>query len=115
PDGDGWQFIEKPTLLSYIRCLPTEIAGRLRTLAPLYRIEFSQTTEDFYWMNHCEHCGAKQGDFDTIEEHGAPFNPATAQEAAAILLRQIPEPFSASCGGHTCGVKLFEFMQKGKM
>jgi hypothetical protein len=111
PADDEWQVAEAPTRLSYIEYLPDPIAERLRSLAPHYWTDFSQTTQSFYWMNHCERCGAKQGDFDTVEEHGSPFNPSVQEAAAAVLLREIPESFAASCASHTCGIELFDFMR----
>jgi hypothetical protein len=27
-----------------------------------------------YWMSHCEYCGAKIGDYETVETVGAPFD-----------------------------------------
>ncbi len=109
---DEWQVAEEPTVLSYIGHLADPIPARLRALAPDYRLDFSQMTGDFYWMSHCEHCAAKQGDFETIEEYDSPFNPATPDHAAEILLREIPEPFAGSCGSYTCGIQLFEFMRR---
>jgi hypothetical protein len=27
-----------------------------------------------YWMNHCEHCKAKLGDFETLQESGTVYD-----------------------------------------
>lgn len=112
PGDEEWQIVQEPTRLSYIDYLPAAIAERLRSLAPDYRLEFSETVQSFYWMNHCEQCGAKQGDYDTIEDYGSPFNPAASQDAADIVLREIREPFAASCAGHTSGVEWFDRMRR---
>lgn len=112
PGDDEWQVAEEPTLLSYIAHLASPISARLRALAPYCRVDFSQTPHGFYWMNHCECCWAKQGDFETIDEFDSAFNPATPEHAAQILLQEIPEPFAASCGSHTCGIPLFEVMRR---
>jgi len=58
-------------LLGYLEAVPAEVTVQRRRLAPHYRLDHSQTTESFYWLNHCEHCEAKLGDFDTIAESGS--------------------------------------------
>jgi hypothetical protein len=107
PADDFWQLTEEPTVLSYIKDLTDSVAARLHRQAPRYSVDFSQTTQSFYWMNHCEHCAAKLGDFDTHDTPGAGFTPTTSEEAAAIILEEIAEPFSARCGGYTCGLEWF--------
>jgi len=99
PADDYWQSGE-PVVLSYVDYLTEPVAARLRPLAPHYRIDFSQTTGSFYWMNHCEHCAAKLGDSDTVCEYGVAFSPRTTEQAAAICLEEIAEPFCASCGSY---------------
>jgi hypothetical protein len=60
--------------------------------------DFSKTTQSFYWMNHCEHCGMKQRDFELFEESNTPFCPISPKDASRILLRSVSEAFEAS--GH---------------
>jgi hypothetical protein len=112
PTGDHWEVADEPTMLSYISFLADPIPARLSNLAPLYRIDYSQTTESFYWMNHCDRCGVKLGDFDTIEEFGAALSPTTAEEAARVRIRELSEPLLASCGSNTCGLELFDYMRR---
>jgi len=70
-----WELAISPrecsVLLGYLEAVPAEVTAQLRRLAPHYRLDHSQTTESFYWLNHCEHCEAKLGDFDTIAESGS--------------------------------------------
>lgn len=115
PADDYWRLAEQPTVLSYVWDLAAPVAARLRPLAPHYRIDSSQTVQRFYWMNHCEHCVAKLGDFDTVEEYGAAFSPITTEQAAGIYLEEIIEPFSASCGGYTEGLDWFENAQHSNL
>jgi hypothetical protein len=103
PADDHWELMDEPTLLSYIGDLPDRVSAHLRDQAPQYRVDYSQTTQSFYCMNHCEHCAAKLGDFDTNNEFGVGFDPASAAQAATIRLREMFETFAASCGG-TYGV-----------
>ena len=90
---DCWKESEDSTLLSYITDVPESVAAQLRQRAPRYHADSSQTIQSTYWMNHCEHCKAKLGDFETVEEVGT-FD-------GQVELAQIDEPFAAACGGHT--------------
>jgi hypothetical protein len=70
PADEHWERGERSTLLSYVVDVSKSVAAELRQLAPRYRVDYSQTTHSFYRMNHCEHCEAKLGDFETLEESG---------------------------------------------
>jgi hypothetical protein len=67
PADDYWKRGWSSTLLSYVVDVAEPVAARLRRVAPRYRVDYSQTTHSLYWMNHCEHCDAKLGDFETME------------------------------------------------
>ena len=45
----------------YIEYLAGEVRDRIGALTPHYRVDFSQTNQSWYWMNHCQQCGVKQG------------------------------------------------------
>ena len=93
PADDCWMGSENSTLLSYVGDVPESVAAQFRQRAPRYCVDYSQTTHSFYWMNHCEYCKAKLGDFETLQEAGT-FE-------SHVELVQIDEPFTASCGGYT--------------
>jgi len=99
PADDYWERGEEASLLRYIDDVAPSVAAQLQRLAPRYRVDYSQTTHSFYRMNHCEHCEAKLGDFETIEEPGtfheagAGFDPGMS----GIELQEIAEPFTGSC------------------
>jgi hypothetical protein len=103
-DDDYWERGANSTLLSYLVAVAVLVAAQLRRLAPRYRVDYSQTAHSFYWMNHCEHCEAKLGDFETMEESGTFYGPDHAFEVGgcrSIDLREIGEPFAGSCGSYT--------------
>jgi uncharacterized protein DUF5710 len=110
PADDRWEIIDEATMLSYIDALQEPVPTRLRDLAPHYRLAYSQTTGGFYWMNHCECCGAKLGDNST-HEVGMAFGPTNSLEAAAIRLQLIREPF-LGWGSYTEDLPAFEEMQQ---
>lgn len=103
PADDRWEHGECSVLLSYLEAVPAEVTAQLRMLAPHYRLEHSQTTHSFYWMNHCEHCAAKLGDFETIEEPGTFFELGPGLDERKRLIEgshAIAEPFSGRCGSY---------------
>jgi hypothetical protein len=111
PTDDEWELAAEPTVLSYVEDFAEAVAAQLWRRASHYRVAFSQTTQSFYWMNHCEHCAAKLGDFDTFSTPGVAFTPITLDEAAAICLEEIAEPFAAWCGRYSCGLEWFAYAQ----
>jgi hypothetical protein len=114
PAGDSWVIAGEPTVLSYVEHMADPVAARLHCAAPHYGIDFSQTTQHFYWMNHCERCAAKLGDFYTFDTPGEGFAPRTSEEAAAIYLEEIADLFSAWCGRYTCGLEWFADAQHSR-
>ncbi len=98
PEDDRWQESEAVTILSYVSGQEESVAARVRQFAPRYRVDFSQTTQSFYWMNHCERCEAKLGDFETIQEFDSPFHDV---DAGLVKQHDIAEPFVGRCGSHT--------------
>ena len=83
----------------------------MRSVTGHYRSDFSKTTQSFYWMNHCEHCGMKQGDFELFEEFDTPFCPINPKDASRILLRSVSEAFEASAASIAYEPGFFERMR----
>jgi Domain of unknown function (DUF5710) len=103
PADDCWQGGEDLVLLSYVDDVPDSVAAQLHRLVPRYRINYSQTTNSFYWMNHCEHCSAKLGDFETLHESGTFYDLGAGLTSPKLTIEsfhQFAEPFSAPCGSH---------------
>jgi hypothetical protein len=101
--ADRWERGECSVLLSYLEAVPAEVTVQLRMLAPHYRLDHSQTTESFYWLNHCEHCEAKLGDFDTIAEPGTFYELGAGLDERKLIIEDfhlIAEPFSGRCGSY---------------
>lgn len=97
-DGpDGWVLHNNEIgIPRYITYLAPAVTTLMKSVSRHYRTDFSNTTKSSYWMNHCEHCGAKQGDFQMFCEPGGAFFPMDKAEAAAIKLQKIAEPFDCS-------------------
>jgi len=57
-----WEPQGSEAIIYYITQIPESVQMQMRSVTGHYRNDFSKTTQSFYWMNHCEHCGMKQGD-----------------------------------------------------
>lgn len=94
-DGpEQWRAGSKLAILSYVRNLPKRVVDHVKQIAPRYFRDESQWHPKPYWMNHCDHCGSKIGDYETIESDSAPFNPRTFG-TPDIKLLYVPEPLEA--------------------
>jgi hypothetical protein len=107
---DIWCRYDEPAIVYYISNLQQAVVDRIRSFTKRYRVAYSKTTRSSYWMNHCEHCGMKQGDFEMYCEPGGAFYPTDDTEASAIILNKFAEPFS--CDGSTAYGHLIEYMRR---
>jgi hypothetical protein len=109
-----WKAQESEAIVYYITHIPESVQVQMRCLTGHYRNDFSKTIHSFYWMNHCEHCGMKQGDFELIEEFDTPFRPIRVEDASRILLRSVSESFEASAASIAYQPGFFERMRIGR-
>ena len=72
-DSTGPLVVNEATVLMDVETMSAELATRARSAVSTYRPDFSSTLGAGYWMNHCQHCGAKMGDFFLHMEPDAPF------------------------------------------
>lgn len=92
-----WVGRTEPTTLYYVDWVEEALAKRLAYFSPKFRRDFSKTTASHYWMNHCDHCDAKQGDYELHCEPGGAFQPLEAEDAAGVVLVEVGE--SLECSG----------------
>jgi hypothetical protein len=110
-DSASWEPQDSEAIVYYITRIPATIQVQMRSITSRYRSDFSKTIHLFYWMNHCEHCGMKQGDFELFEEFDTPFCPINPRDAFRILLRPINEAFEASAASIAYEPGFFERMR----
>jgi hypothetical protein len=110
-DFVGWEQQTSAAVVYYTTYLPSPVQAQMRSLSDQYRNDFSRTTQTYYWMNHCDHCGMKQGDFELFEEFDTPFCPADVRDACRILLHPVHEPFEASATSIAYEPGFFERMR----
>lgn len=100
-----WEIHDKPTMVSYVKDISPFIVNRIKSYSNHYRVDYSKTVKADYWMNHCEHCGMKQGDFMLYDEPCGAFYPIDERMAANITLHPINEPFGSN--GHIIYGEMF--------
>ena len=85
--ADGLSFFSMPVFIE------NELVGKINKLFPNYKIAYSKTAESSYWANHCEHCGALQGDFFLHSEPGGAFFPLEIEEYEQLTFITVPSKF----------------------
>jgi Domain of unknown function (DUF5710) len=111
-EEDEWERRNYRTLIHFVTYIPDAVQARMAGFTKHYRVDFSKTADGSYWMNHCEHCGAKQGDFPMYNEPEGAFFPIDERAAALISLHRVDEPIAAKCDSLSIDVSFFEDMRK---
>jgi hypothetical protein len=108
-----WEHVEVPATLDYVSHLPDAMQKRMASLTADFYPDRSNMASSTYWINHCEWCGAKQGDFYIHEEPGpGGFVPVCVKEASKITLYRVDEPLKLMSCGHGAPVHYFESMKR---
>lgn len=110
PETSQWNKDDTQIAIYYITHLAKTAQAQIKSLTRHYYPDFSQTIGSSYWMNHCEWCEAKQGDFELFEEFDTPFFPVDARNASRILLHPCHEIFEASAEWRAYEPGFFERM-----
>lgn len=58
-----WVSKDIKALLYYVIKISDSASHYIQSLSNRYKIGYSHTAKKYYWMNHCDHCNAKQGDW----------------------------------------------------
>ena len=95
PTGDVYLDDEDDTaLLRNPVQMPVTLAESLESLSGgAFRENFSVTAQQKYWMNHCQACGTKIGDW-YVSRPGEAFFPMTAEEMSALKGQRFAGPFT---------------------
>ena len=92
-EDEKWFRANELSFFSMPVFIENELVAKINRLFPNYKIAYSKTTESSYWANHCEHCGALQGDFFLHSEPGGAFFPLEIEEYERITLITVPSKF----------------------
>ena len=98
-DGDSdpimeWTTDPFPSFVYYISRLNQEAMGAIERFTSQYFLSSTKSYSESYYLNHCEHCGSKQGDFYLFEER-SPFSPECTDDIQNLSLYRINQPFYA--------------------
>lgn len=86
-------FDDEGPMLRELTDLPDALAQAIRRVTGSFlRRDYSHTASLTYWMNHCEHCNAKQGDHFVHGPDG-PFWPNDEAAMRAIEATRLEGPF----------------------
>lgn len=91
-----WERVPIPSYLHYVDYLPTQAVANISSLTRTYFEDYSKTTQSRYFMNHCEHCGAKLGDSHLFCETDGAFGMMSEKAASRTKLYPINTPLVTS-------------------
>jgi len=109
-ESGAWYRHDEPSIVHYVTDLLPSVAARINVLSRHYCVDFSKTTQSSYWMNHCDHCGVKQGDFEMYSEPEGAFFPVDEYAASQISLSEVAEPFG--CNGSSAFASFIEYTRR---
>ncbi|CAI2398754.1 DNA primase TraC [Serratia proteamaculans] len=69
----------------YVERIEEELRYIIGPNAPRYTLDYSKRTNSKYFMNHCEKCNAKMGDFYMHNEPGGAFFPVEEVDARNVI------------------------------
>jgi uncharacterized protein (DUF2164 family) len=84
-DDDGEIYYQQITTRQHghislynLEMLDVQVASLLKQIAPNFRLDHSKTQARRVYMNHCQHCAAKLGDYFMHCEPGGAFCPSSS-------------------------------------
>lgn len=90
---DKCERVDDRTILSYISAVDSASLANIQGFAPWLRYGRSETAETTYLANHCQHCGALQGDW-FLAEAGAVFFPTDKSEMQDFVVHRFDQPLA---------------------
>jgi|GEM_PF-737131 hypothetical protein len=93
-----WIKAEHAIFVTYVDYLSEYPLKLIKEISSNYYYDFSKTTSDNYYMNHCKHCGSKQGDFFMYSEPGGAFCPSSKIHAEEMVFSWYEANFEANVG-----------------
>lgn len=106
-----WQSHGLRGTVSNVHSLSPRVRKQIRRFTERFKLAYSKTAGSQYFMNHCQHCGAKLGDFFMHDEPGGAFFPTSTEQASKMILVRVNERFEANCGLGYASDDFMEYMQ----
>jgi hypothetical protein len=107
---DDWQSVAASAFIFHVTALPDTVQRELQIHSSSFRCSDGADASSCSWLNHCEHCDRPIGDDELHCEPGG-FMPGDADQAAAIVLSNVPQPFCAVAAGHAPDPEFFGLMR----
>jgi hypothetical protein len=106
-----WKCLGHRVTVSNVDNLSPQVMKQIQRFTNNFKYAYSKTAGGRYLMNHCEHCGAKLGDFFMHSEPGGAFFPTSPEKAQRMTLFRIDERFNANCSFGFASEDFFDWMQ----
>lgn len=110
-EDDKWDRNSDPAIVHYVTDMVPNVAARITGFSQHYEVDYSNTTRSSYWMNHCQHCGLKQGDYGLFCDPGGAFYPVDERDAGLIILHEFSEQFGCN-GASVYGNDFIPYMRR---
>lgn len=107
---DEWQSVDANAFIFHISALPDPVSRLLLERSATFRQTSSDDRAESSWVNHCPDCAAVLSDDELHCEPGG-FMPSSIEEAQAISLTQVEQPFSAVAAGYALEPQYFASMR----
>ena len=108
-----WQCHGYRGTVGSVHSLSPSVNKQIRRFTANFKPAYSKTAGHRYTMNHCEHCGAKLGDFYMHSEPGGAFFPTSPEQASKMTLIPVNERFDGNCGVGFASEDFFDWMKVG--
>lgn len=95
-DGKSWESVERNSFVFHINTLPEAIKKNIK--ASNYYLDKSKTTGLRYWMNHCEICGERLGDYELFCLENDGFRLMTVERILHSNVRKVNKLFLIMAG-----------------
>ena len=73
----------------YVSVVPPNLAQYVKEKHPDFFLDWSNTTESFYYMNHCTKCSARLGDFFLHSEPDHAFFPQSPDDVKQMSVTEL--------------------------
>jgi hypothetical protein len=108
---DEWQNVDASAFIFHVASLPDPVSGLLLERSAAFHPTSSDDSAESAWANHCMRCAAAFSDDDLHCEPGG-FMPSSIDEARAISLTPVEQPFSAFAAGYALDPEYFTSMRR---
>lgn len=105
-----WRCNEYRGTVGSVHSMSPAVSKQIRRFTANFKLAYSKAAGQRYFMNHCEHCGAKLGDYFMHAEPGGAFVPMSPEQASKMILVRINERFDANCGIGFATEDFFDWM-----